>query len=268
MLRKKGLAAAGKKARCMAASLPPTDAPQTAISHIWLEASLQASRMAAQGLIGFARQGDSAAVLVEARICWPLASRTARRLPRFALQAVHSVHRRSEIVLQVNSETDFVARNDQFSSLVSQIAQAALRQTPSDASARPCCPSCLPWLDVHSSTAGVVQSLVRGLLLHFRLHPWLRQCVRRTADGLLDIDALRAARVSDDGGAQTVDEAIADVAGSVRENIQLRRAYRHALALSHTSLWHHAEVLGIQFAGHCCSAMAPDPDIGPLLRCA
>jgi len=42
----------------------------------------------------------------------------------------------SKYIPQVNSETDFVARNVQFSSLVSQIAQAALRQKPSDASAR------------------------------------------------------------------------------------------------------------------------------------
>ena len=34
---------------------------------------------------------------------------------------------------QVNSETDFVARNAQFTGLVSQITQAALRQTPLDA---------------------------------------------------------------------------------------------------------------------------------------
>ena len=60
----------------------------------------------------------------------------------------------------------------------------------------------------------------------------LRRCMCHVTDGLLDIEALRGARVSDDGGAQTVDEAIAEVAGSVRENIQLRRAYRHALALA------------------------------------
>ena len=59
----------------------------------------------------------------------------------------------------------------------------------------------------------------------------------RTTDGQLDIEALRAARVSDDGGAQTVDEAITEVAGSVRENIQLRRAYRHALALLDIIQW-------------------------------
>ena len=52
------------------------------------------------------------------------------------------------------------------------------------------------------------------------------------AGGALDIDALRAAHVSDDSGAQTVDEAIAEVAGSVRENIQLRRAYRCVVMLS------------------------------------
>ena len=59
----------------------------------------QASRSAAQGLIGFARDDDSA------------------------------------VLVELNSETDFVSRNEQFTSLLSQIAQAALRQTPKDSSA-------------------------------------------------------------------------------------------------------------------------------------
>lgn len=59
----------------------------------------QASRSAVQGLIGFARDDDSA------------------------------------VLVELNSETDFVSRNEQFTSLLSQIAQAALRQTPKDSSA-------------------------------------------------------------------------------------------------------------------------------------
>ena len=45
------------------------------------------------------------------------------------------------------------------------------------------------------------------------------------------MEALRAAPIADGCSAQTVDEALAEVAGSVRENIQLRRAYRHAPAI-------------------------------------
>ena len=72
-------------------------------------------------------------------------------------------------------------------------------------------------------------SAANGLFLVLRLRALLTPGLVLAAGGLLDVESLRAARILDDGGAQTVDEAIAKVAGSVRENIQLRRAYRRAL---------------------------------------
>ena len=63
----------------------------------------------------------------------------AARLTTVHMLWLCCVHRRSHavyVLAQVNSETDFVARNDQFTSLVGRIAQAALRQTPRDAGVR------------------------------------------------------------------------------------------------------------------------------------
>lgn len=63
----------------------------------------QASRSAVQGLVGFARDGDTA------------------------------------VLVELNSETDFVSRNEQFTGLLSQIARAALLQTPVDQSTAALC---------------------------------------------------------------------------------------------------------------------------------
>ena len=140
MLRKKGLAAAGKKVRCLVLRTGRSEGMLMVRSD---HAMPQASRTAAQGLIGFARQGDSAAVLVEARLS-PAVPVVKRICMPAALQTTHAIC--SANGTQVNSETDFVARNDQFTSLVSQVAQAALRQTPADAGA-PC--SCSPCLNCY-----------------------------------------------------------------------------------------------------------------------
>ncbi|KAK9808957.1 hypothetical protein WJX72_007019 [[Myrmecia] bisecta] len=113
-LRKKGLAAATKKA----------------------------SRHAAEGLVGIAK-GDGAAAVVE-----------------------------------INSETDFVARNDQFRHLVGSVAAAALRAE-----------AALPSGNI----------------------------------GELDIESLAAAPTT---SGSSVGDAVSDVAGTVRENIKLRRAHR------------------------------------------
>ena len=43
--------------------------------------------------------------------------------------------------------------------------------------------------------------------------------------GALDVEVLRSAPASE-GSSQTVGEALAEVVGAVRENMQLRRAYR------------------------------------------
>lgn len=47
----------------------------------------------------------------------------------------------------------------------------------------------------------------------------------RTAGGELNVEALRSAPAVE-GSAQTVGEALSDLVGTVRENMQLRRAYR------------------------------------------
>lgn len=116
-LRKKGLAAASKKA----------------------------SRHAAEGLVGIATNPTSAAII------------------------------------EINSETDFVARNDQFKRLVSSAAAALLANTSAVASC------------TASSTQEIPTSVVE------------------------------ATKMSD--GPSTLAEAVAEVAGSVRENIKLRRGY-------------------------------------------
>jgi elongation factor Ts len=116
-LRKKGLAAASKKA----------------------------SRHAAEGLVGIATSPTAAAIV------------------------------------EINSETDFVARNDQFKELVSSAAASLLHNTSSAAGG--------------GSTAEVPTSI------------------------------LEATAMSNNSGSPSVADAVADVAGSVRENIKLRRGY-------------------------------------------
>lgn len=87
-------------------------------------------------------------------------------------------------VVELNSETDFVARNDKFISLARSLAQHALAQTPE----------------------GHV--------------------------GELDAEALRASTIT--GGNQTVADTVIEVAATVRENLQFRRAW--AARLSGSSL--------------------------------
>ncbi|KAI7839700.1 hypothetical protein COHA_006507 [Chlorella ohadii] len=108
-------------------------------------ASKKASRHAAEGLVGVA-QGDGAAAVVE-----------------------------------INSETDFVARNDQFRSLVSSAAAAALGVT----------------------------------------------ALRPGSSAELEEAALGAAQLAD---GSALGDAVANVAGSVRENVRLRRGFRLAAA--------------------------------------
>jgi elongation factor Ts len=119
-LRKKGLAAASKKA----------------------------SRHAAEGLVGIATDLTGAAII------------------------------------EINSETDFVARNDQFKQLVSSAAAALLSNS----------------------------SVVEGN--------------KATSTQEIPTSVLEATRMNDEGSSSpTLAEAVADVAGSVRENIKLRRGY-------------------------------------------
>jgi elongation factor Ts len=116
-LRKKGLAAAGKKA----------------------------SRSACEGLVGVA----------------------------------HDRAGRAAAIVEINSETDFVARNEQFTALVGRVAAAALAADH------------LPTTPGHE----------------------------------LDVDALGALRMGEEG---SVADAVVALAGSMRENIRLRRAFRLA----------------------------------------
>ncbi|CAM6097901.1 unnamed protein product [Calypogeia fissa] len=121
-LRKKGLAAASKKA----------------------------GRVAADGLLGVAQEGRTAAVV------------------------------------EINSETDFVARNDLFQHLVSQVAKAALAVHPLPTS---------PWeADIISVDA------LRDVKVELR-HPKLQ-------------------------GESTVQEAVAEVGSIMGENVRLRRGFK------------------------------------------
>eukprot|EP00887_Chlorella_sp_A99_P000456 scaffold17.g456.t1 len=106
-------------------------------------ASKKASRHAAEGLIGVAK-GPGAAAVVE-----------------------------------INSETDFVSRNDQFQALVGSAAAAALQVTAT-----------------------------------------------RPGSHELELEALQAARMPQ--GASSLGDAVVAVAGSVRENVRLRRGFRLA----------------------------------------
>jgi translation elongation factor EF-Ts len=129
-LRKKGLAASSKKVRrpllpcagCDVRWVARGNLMQT-LTSLTSATAMQASRNAAQGLVGLASEGD-AAVLVEvthAEIC--CGSDTHTVTPQLASYArLDSMI----CVLQVNSETDFVARNDQFVGMVGQVAAAAL----------------------------------------------------------------------------------------------------------------------------------------------
>ena len=86
-------------------------------------------------------------------------------------------------IVEINSETDFVARNDQFKQLVSSAAAAVLD---------------LSTVKPSQASNYEVESTV-----------------------------LQNAKV--DGTATTLSDAVSDVAGTVRENIKLRRGYRIAV---------------------------------------
>jgi len=62
-----------------------------------------------------------------------------------------------------------------------------------------------------------------------------------------------------------VDEAIAEVAGSVRENIQLRRAYRHAPTIFDATQWLDAQLTRNQFAATAAASSVGIPNITLLL---
>lgn len=113
-------------------------------------ASKKAGRVSADGLLGVAREGRTAAVV------------------------------------EINSETDFVARNDLFQHLVSQVAQVALGVNSSPTS---------PW------EADVISTEALGEVKVRLSHPKLE-------------------------GESTVQEAVAEVGSIMGENVRLRRGFR------------------------------------------
>ena len=98
-------------------------------------------------------------------------------------------------IVEINSETDFVARNEQFQSLVSSAATAVLNYNPPEVT-----------LSRHSSR---VKSF--------------------------EVDASTLNECSIVPGGPTLQEAVANLAGTVRENLRLRRAFRLAAHLKGSS---------------------------------
>lgn len=104
------------------------------------------------------------------------ASKKASRLAAEGLVGV-AVSQHSAAVVEINSETDFVAKNERFRDLVRSVAQTALQSE-------------LPV---------------------------------RTGSNEISLDSLAAQAMPSGASAS---DAVAEVAGSVRENIQLRRGFR------------------------------------------
>lgn len=91
-------------------------------------ARLQASRLAAEGLVGIAVAQHRAA-MVEVFSHVVLSFITSVTIASLSIIRCHSVPAMTSCIpfsLQVNSETDFVAKNERFRELVKSIAQTAL----------------------------------------------------------------------------------------------------------------------------------------------
>jgi elongation factor Ts len=99
-------------------------------------------------------------------------------------------------IVEINSETDFVARNEQFQRLVSSAATAVLNCPPPD-------------IVTLSGQSSHVKSF--------------------------EVDASTLNECSIVPGGPTLQEAVANLAGTVRENLRLRRAFRLAAHLKGSS---------------------------------
>ena len=104
--------------RCASLLLSPAVMVRTCCAG-GLSPGLQATRPASEGLVGVAKTVNSAAVIEVRTICW-----LAARLP-----SLSPLSPPDRLRMQINSETDFVARNESFQNLVSTCAHAVLEGT-------------------------------------------------------------------------------------------------------------------------------------------
>lgn len=95
-----------------------------------MQLDLQASRLAAEGLVGIATAQHKAAIVevcTDVQQCMMLFNAVSQATVGFNKTCCHrGATRRPLCALQVNSETDFVAKNERFRELVKSIAQTAL----------------------------------------------------------------------------------------------------------------------------------------------
>jgi elongation factor Ts len=147
------------------------------------------------------------------------ASKKASRSATEGLVGLASTDHRAAIV-EINSETDFVARNDLFTSTVSKAAQALL-----------CCRADA-FVDPRS----------------------------------LDAEELGAIPLDASSGSTTLKDAVQEVAGTVRENIKLRRGILLQSATEETSgvvgTYVHAKIAGVPSCGRIAGAVLLEPENG------
>lgn len=135
------------------------------------------------------------------------------------------------VSLQVNSETDFVARNEQFVSMVGRIAAAALKVPPPTRQGRvsmtheSLTPSSRSQAAAHGKrhvnlTETPLAELPAHWLPKLRLPNGAFDC---RADGVLDVDAVLEVQTED---GTSVGTAVQNVASVMREKMALRRAVR------------------------------------------
>lgn len=141
-------------------------------------------------------------------------------------------------VVEINSETDFVARNELFTGVVSKAAEALLASRPASAAA-----------GAGAGGGATMDSL-----------------------SVVDAGTLGAVRMAD---GRHVSEAVQEVAGTVRENIKVRRGVVLQSASGVVGTYLHARVEGAPMCGRIAGAVllesdgdGPDVDMGRIWETA
>ena len=145
-------------------------------------------------------------------------------------------------VVEINSETDFVARNELFTGVVSKAAEALLASRPASAAA-----------GGGAGGGGGGGAMMDSL-------------------SVVDAGTLGAVRMAD---GRQVSEAVQEVAGTVRENIKVRRGVVLQSASGVVGTYLHARVEGAPMCGRIAGAVllesdgdGPDVDMGRIRETA
>jgi elongation factor Ts len=162
---------------------------------------------------------DRAKILLRERGQAGIQKRSGRIASEGVIDAYIHGEGRIGVLVEVNSETDFVARTDEFKKLVREIAMQVAARNPR-------------WISRDDVPADVVDSERKIYEEQARSTGKPEQVIARIVDGKLgayyrEFVLLDQAYIREDS--KTVKDLVTDVAAKVGENVQIRRFTRYEL---------------------------------------